>query len=117
LDQLVDACQAEDGFFVVEGAGGFMSPLAEDGLNADLAVELGLPVLLVVADKLGCVNHCLLTLEAIKNRGLKVAGIILNQIEPDKDGMDNHSEIRRLSNIKVYPDSDIEQLVRQLVLS
>jgi dethiobiotin synthetase len=118
MDQLVDACQSEtEDFIVVEGAGGFMSPLAEDGLNADLAVALSLPVLLVVADKLGCVNHCLLTLEAIKNRGLHVAGIVLNQIEADKDGMDNQSEIERLSIIKVYPDTEIEQLARQLVLS
>jgi len=118
VDQLVDACQtgAKD-FVVVEGAGGFMSPLAEDGLNAELAVALCLPVLLVVADKLGCVNHCLLTLEAITNRGLNVAGIVLNQIAPDENGMDNLHEIERLSNLKVHPDSEIDLLARQLVLS
>jgi len=118
MDQLIGACQTEaEGFAVVEGAGGFLSPLAEDALNADLAVALSFPVLLVVADKLGCVNHCLLTLEAIENRGLNVAGIVLNQIEADKEGMDNQSEIERLSNKKVYPDSEIEQLARQLKLS
>lgn len=118
LQQLVDACQTEtDDFIVVEGAGGFMSPLAEDGLNADLAVALGLPVLLVVADKLGCVNHCLLTLEAIINRGLSVAGIVLNQIEPDRDDMGNLGEIERLSNLNVYTDSETDQLARQLILS
>ncbi|MDX1335914.1 MAG: dethiobiotin synthase [Gammaproteobacteria bacterium] len=118
MDQLVDTCQTKtEDFIVVEGAGGFLSPLSADGLNADLAASLGLPVLLVVADKLGCVNHCLLTLEAINNRGLNVAAVVLNRIEADKDGMDNLDEIERLSNIKVYPDSEIEQLARQLIPS
>jgi len=67
---------------IVEGAGGFNSPLCEDGLNADLAERLELPILLVVADRLGCINHFLLTLEAITRRGLSVQAIVLNQIHP-----------------------------------
>jgi len=53
-------------FLTVEGAGGFYSPLCEDGLNADLAEALQLPVLLVANDQLGCINHILLTIEAIQ---------------------------------------------------
>ncbi len=68
-----------DSFLWVEGAGGFYSPLASDGLNADLAVRLGLPVLLVAADRLGCINHVLLTVEAIRTRGLEASAVILNQ--------------------------------------
>lgn len=64
--------------YLVEGAGGFYSPLCSDGLNKDLAIELNLPVILVVKNQLGCINHTLLTLEAIKQAGLKTHAIILN---------------------------------------
>lgn len=81
--QLRDACRySNDGFVIIEGAGGFYSPLADDGLNADLAEALQLPVLLVANDKLGCINQILLTTEAISNRGLKLAAVVLNSIEP-----------------------------------
>ncbi len=63
----------------VEGAGGFYSPLCQDGLNADLCVALDLPVILVAEDKLGCINHVLLSVEAIKKRGLLLSCIVLNQ--------------------------------------
>ncbi len=63
----------------VEGAGGFYSPLCEDGLNADLCVALELAVILVAEDKLGCISQVLLTVEAIKRRGLQLIGVVLNQ--------------------------------------
>ena len=69
-------------FLLVEGAGGLLSPLCKDGLNADLAQHLGLPVLLVVADRLGCINHTLLTLEALAARDLKLQAIVLNRCQP-----------------------------------
>ncbi len=84
-DDLVDAVRAatgEDTFAWVEGAGGFLSPLAADTLNADLAVALGLPVLIVVGDRLGCINHALLTVEAVRARGLEVAAVVVNRLEP-----------------------------------
>jgi dethiobiotin synthetase len=67
---------------LVEGVGGFRVPLAEDYDSADLAAELGLPVILVVGLRLGCINHALLTVEAIERRGLKLAGWIGNRIDP-----------------------------------
>lgn len=76
--------QNADGITFVEGAGGFYSPLAMDGLNADLAEELGYPVILVVGDRLGCINHALLTLEAISNRGLKTVAIVINRLHPSQ---------------------------------
>ena len=111
LEQLTDACAADpDHFMVVEGAGGFLSPLAEDGLNADLAVALKLSVLLVVADRLGCINHCLLTVEAIEHRGLTIAGVILNQI--DKEGTPgNIEEIRSRVSCPVYLGSELKEFV------
>lgn len=81
-------------FLHVEGAGGFYSPIAHDGLNADLAQILGLPVLVVAEDKLGCINQVLLAAEAIKQRQLVLAGVILNVREPAVEGMDNVSDLQ-----------------------
>ncbi|MDB5867894.1 MAG: ATP-dependent dethiobiotin synthetase BioD [Polaromonas sp.] len=68
---------------VVEGVGGFCVPLGPDWDTADLALELGLPVVLVVGLRLGCLSHALLTAEAICARGLPLAGWIANATEPD----------------------------------
>lgn len=67
---------------VVEGIGGFRVPLSERRDTADLARILGLPVILVVGMKLGCLNHALLTAEAIRGRGLRLAGWVANRIDP-----------------------------------
>lgn len=67
---------------VVEGAGGFLVPLDEGtGMDA-IPLRLGLPVALVVGLRLGCLNHALLTAEAIRARGLALAGWIANRIDP-----------------------------------
>lgn len=88
------ACAADDSPLLVEGAGGFYSPLCSDGLNADLAQALGLPVLLVAEDRLGVLNTCLLTLEALARRGLPLAGIVLNRRRADADPrLDNASAL------------------------
>ncbi|HOY70785.1 MAG TPA: dethiobiotin synthase [Methylotenera sp.] len=68
---------------IVEGAGGFLVPLNDTQRLADLAVQLQLPVILVVGIRLGCINHALLTVDAIQARGLTLAGWVANQIEPD----------------------------------
>ena len=67
---------------VVEGAGGFLVPLSPTRTGADLAVALGLPLVLVVGMRLGCLNHALLTAEAIRTRGLVLAGWIANRVDP-----------------------------------
>jgi dethiobiotin synthetase len=67
---------------VVEGAGGFLVPLSATETGADLAHALNLPVILVVGLRLGCLNHALLTAEAIAARGLTLAGWVANQIDP-----------------------------------
>jgi dethiobiotin synthetase len=69
-------------FVVVEGAGGFHVPLSDSETGADLATALALPVVLVVGIRLGCLNHALLTAEAIPTRGLVLAGWIANRIDP-----------------------------------
>ena len=68
---------------VVEGAGGFHVPLSDHTTGADLAQALALPVVLVVGLRLGCLNHALLTLEAIRARGLTLAGWVANRIDPE----------------------------------
>jgi dethiobiotin synthetase len=64
---------------LVEGAGGILVPLAEGVLTADLVVRLGLSALVVVGNRLGCVNHALLTVEAIRRRGVPLAGLVFNR--------------------------------------
>ncbi|MEX3784867.1 dethiobiotin synthase [Paraburkholderia sp. BR14374] len=68
---------------VVEGVGGFRVPLTATQDTADLAVALGLPVVLVVGMRLGCISHALLSAEAIAARGLTLAGWVANRIDPD----------------------------------
>lgn len=68
---------------IVEGAGGFLVPLNNTENMADLATALDIPIILVVGMKLGCINHSLLTLEAIKARNLKLHGWVANKIAPD----------------------------------
>jgi len=70
---------------LVEGAGGWLVPVTATESIADLAARLSLPILLVVANRLGCINHALLTLESIRSRGLHCPGIILNTINPAPD--------------------------------
>ncbi len=67
---------------VVEGVGGFRVPLGKHADTADLARRLSLPVVLVVGMRLGCLNHALLTAEAISSRGLRLAGWVANRIDP-----------------------------------
>lgn len=70
---------------IVEGAGGFLVPLNTKANMADLAIALGLPTILVVGLRLGCINHSLLTVEAIKARGLALHGWVANHIDVEME--------------------------------
>lgn len=86
VDVVLDAVaelRARTDALLVEGAGGFLVPLSETRTGADLAVALKLPLVLVVGMRLGCLNHALLTAEAIRARGLTLAGWIANRVDPD----------------------------------
>ncbi|MGG4661761.1 dethiobiotin synthase [Providencia vermicola] len=74
--------QEKGDWVLVEGAGGWYTPLTTEKTYADWVIEQQLPVILVVGVKLGCINHALLTLEAINSAGLSVVGWIANEIEP-----------------------------------
>lgn len=111
IEQLASFCLTniahDDSFLLVEGAGGFYSPLTRDGLNADLAQQLNLPVLLIADNKLGCINQVLLSVAAIENRQLKLAAVILNQ-QPsgtDVSAMDNEADLKSLLSrpVLAYP--------------
>jgi len=70
---------------LVEGAGGWLVPITPTETIADLAARLALPVVVVVANRLGCINHTLLTLESIRAWGLHCPGIILNTLPTTDD--------------------------------
>jgi len=70
---------------IVEGAGGWEVPVNDGFRISDLAFALRLPVLLVVANRLGALNHAILTVEAIRNKGLECIGIVLNQLGDELD--------------------------------
>ncbi|MTI63222.1 dethiobiotin synthase [Methylophaga sp.] len=81
IKQQFERIKAVSDAVVVEGAGGWLVPLNQTETMADLAVALDLPVVLVVAIKLGCINHALLSVESIQQRGLKIAGWVANHLD------------------------------------
>ncbi len=98
IDRIVachrEATQRAD-IVVVEGVGGFRVPLTGERDTADLAVELGLPVVLVVGMRLGCINHALLTAQTIAQRGLPLVGWIANIVDPHMRFVDDNIDTLR----------------------
>jgi dethiobiotin synthase len=80
------ALHAEWQWLVIEGAGGILVPLNDSETMLDLAAALGFPALLVAHSGLGTLNHVLLSLEALRRRGLIVAGVVLNDVRPVTEG-------------------------------
>ena len=109
---------ARHGPLLVEGAGGFMVPVDAQRTLADLAVMLGLPVVLVVGMRLGCLNHAMLTAEAVRARGLTLAGWVANAIDPDFARAEENREtlqmrlaVPLLADIHWSPDPDPSTVV------
>jgi dethiobiotin synthetase len=95
--------QAESEFFVCEGVGGLLVPLAPDYLVRDFARELGLPVLIAASPGLGTINHTLLTIEGARSAGLEVIGVVLTPW-PEVEGeieRSNREAIERLGSVPV----------------
>jgi len=89
---------------IVEGAGGIMVPVQRKYLIIDLVKELNLPMLIIARPGLGTLNHTLLTLEAAKNRGIEIAGVIItcsSKIKYDASVQTNPEVIERLGGIPV----------------
>lgn len=102
IHDLVLACKVpQQTVAFVEGAGGIYSPLASDGLNIDLAKQLGYPVILVVGNRLGCLNHALLSIAAIENAGLEIAHIFVNNLSDQADS----ENITDLQSLTTHPVS------------
>jgi dethiobiotin synthetase len=97
------ALSARHAALVVEGAGGLLAPLTERETYADLAVALGLAVLVVARAGLGTVNHTALTCEALRSRGLRILGVVLNRASSEDDPSVPHNpgEIERLTGARV----------------
>jgi dethiobiotin synthetase len=88
LDTIAAGCRALLGSadrICVEGVGGWLVPLNEQETVAELAVRLGLEVVLVVGIRLGCLNHALLTARAIESTGITLAGWVANRLPPPAD--------------------------------
>jgi dethiobiotin synthetase len=99
----VRAATPADATLVVEAVGGLLVPLGPEGDVRDLAVALGLPVVIVARPGLGTINHTLLTLEAARRVALNVAGVVLTPWPELPDAMlrSNRETIARLGNTEV----------------
>ncbi|MCF6346466.1 MAG: dethiobiotin synthase [Thiomicrorhabdus sp.] len=117
IQDLKRACDTSNNnsIALIEGAGGFYSPIALNGLNKDLAVQLNYPIVLVVANRIGCINQTLLTIEAIQNSELKLHSIIINNITNDlfnyAKELDRYTKVpifnvRHTTNKKPQPITD-----------
>jgi dethiobiotin synthase len=105
--------RAAEPALVVEGVGGLLVPLTDGGyLLADLLVALELPCLLVALSTLGTINHTLLTLEAMRSRGLTVAGVVLN----GPRNPENRRAIEKFGGVEVIGEIEpLELLDRESV--
>jgi dethiobiotin synthetase len=97
-----EALAASHETMLVEGVGGWLVPIADDWTVADLAEDLGLPVFVVAADRLGVISHTLLTVEAIRARGLPLAGIILN-----RPGPPGHAAVTNAEALRIVTDAPL----------
>ena len=88
-----------------EGSGGALAPLSDELLISDFAAQLGLPAIVVVANKLGCINHALLTIESLRSRNIDVLGIVFTRVSAEADEIiaaDNIETIRSISGEVVF---------------
>ncbi len=89
---------------LIETAGGLMSPLGNNFLNIDLLTHLNLPVVLVSNNYLGSINHTLLSCEALRNRNLKVLGLVFvgEQVSSSEDFISEHTGLPKLFFIPMF---------------
>ena len=109
-------------FMIIEGAGGIMVPLSEYYLNLDLARAIGLPVVVVARPGLGTINHTLLTIAALKERGISIAGVVINYSDKRRQGTAERTspeEIEKISRVPVlgvvpYRAREFSGIIEQL---
>ena len=97
---------AEHDAVIVEGVGGWMVPILKDYMVADLAKDIGLSVILVVGNKLGALNHTLLTVQSMRSMGVEPAGLIVNNLfeELDTATVTNQSLVEDLTGVPMLAD-------------
>jgi dethiobiotin synthetase len=119
---------ATERLLVVEGAGGLLVPLTDTDYVIDLAAQLYLPVILVARSTLGTINHTLLSIEALRRRGLPLAGVVVNGPETphNRTAIERFGEVNVIAEIpwlpeltraslrEIEPELDLEKLARAL---
>ncbi len=106
IDTALATLEAAAEVVLVEGAGGWLVPLEGSRTFGDWVAEKGWPVVLVVNNRLGALNHTLLTLEAIRSRGVTCRGLILNHVADERDAasISNKVLLERLTDVPVIAD-------------
>jgi dethiobiotin synthetase len=126
IDMAKLAPPACDGPLVVEGAGGLLVPLNDKAYVIDLATDLHLPIVLVARSTLGTINHTLLSIEAIRRRGLPLAGVVVNGPETphNRAAIERHGKVEIIAEIPwldqispavlmaIEPELDLGKLAR-----
>ncbi|HEU0018271.1 MAG TPA: dethiobiotin synthase [Methyloceanibacter sp.] len=117
---------ATDRLLVVEGAGGLLVPLNDTDYVIDLAAELHLPIILVARSTLGTINHTLLSIEALRRRGLPFAGVVMSGPETphNRAAIEHYGDVNVIAEIpwlpsvtratllEIEPELDLEKLAR-----
>jgi len=120
---------ATDRLLVVEGAGGMLVPLTEEAYVIDLAAQLQLPIILVARSTLGTINHSLLSIEALRRRGLPLAGVVMNGPETphNRAAIERYGqvdivaeipwlpEVTRATLLAIEPELDLQKLARAML--
>ena len=104
-----DAWRNASDIVIVEGAGGLFSPLGETTLNADLARDLDLPLVVVDAARLGAIGRTLAVVRAARAEGLHVAAVVLSQIEPSESSPDDPASPQAIA---IHSASDLAERLR-----
>jgi dethiobiotin synthetase len=113
-----DSLVAGADLLIIEGAGGLLVPMAPGLQTADLVVQLAAPLLVVGRASLGTINHTLLTLEAARHRGIRIAGVVLNRVsstsgpdEPTNPGaIARHGAVPVFGTLPHAPDASLDLL-------
>jgi dethiobiotin synthetase len=112
-------------FMIVEGAGGIMVPLTYRYAYRDLVCALQLPVVIVARPGLGTINHTLLTISALRQKSIAIAGIIINYALPQTTGMAERTSaaiIAEIANVAIlgtvhHEEKNLERVVDRLMIS
>ncbi|MEM1441204.1 MAG: dethiobiotin synthase [Verrucomicrobiota bacterium] len=111
LQEPLDRMREKSDVVLIEGAGGWLVPVNDSETVADLAAQYALPVIVVVANRLGCLNHTLLTTSSVRSAGLDCAGVFLNKFGPEDLSQNTNAKIltKWLDEIPLI-DQDLEAL-------